>query len=206
MQNKPETYLHAGFFVRLAAFLLDSIIVGAVLLIVRIPFWISGIYNPNNIFVRDIIFSYSVVDIVTYLLSVGYFVVLTYKTGATVGKKMLHLRVVSVEDRKPTLFEIVYRESIGRFLSGLIANVGYIMIGIHKEKHGLHDMLSDTEVIYFHEKKVYVNLQEQEQKVSEATDYAAARYEMEDNAIESEKTVESDEVSIDEEVNNSDME
>ena len=30
------------------------------------------------------------------------------------------------------------------------------MAGIDKEKRGLHDMLSDTNVIYYHEKKVYV--------------------------------------------------
>ena len=89
---------------------------------------------------------------------------------------MLHLRVVSVEDRKPTLFEIVYRETVGRFLAGIMANVGYIMIGIHKEKHGLHDMLSDTEVIYYHEKKVCVDLQMQESETTDMGIYMPATY------------------------------
>ena len=179
MQNKPEKYLHAGFFVRLAAFLLDSVIVGATLLVVKIPFWIVSLDNPDNILVRNFIFDYSIVDIIIYLLSASYFIILTYKTGATIGKRMLHLRVVSVEDRKPTLFEIVYRETVGRFLSELVANVGYIMIGIHKDKQGLHDMLSDTEVIYYHEKKTYVDLQAEENEVAEATTYTAATYSVE---------------------------
>lgn len=175
MQNKSENQLHAGFFVRLAAYLLDSVIVGAALLIVRIPFWISSIASPDNFVVRDLIFSYSIADIVLYILGVLYFIILTYKTGATVGKKMLHLRVISAEDRKMTLFEVTYRETVGRFLSALVANVGYLMIGIHKDKKGLHDLLSDTKVIYYHEKKIYVDAEVHEQEAG-TKDYAPASY------------------------------
>ena len=175
MQNKPEQRLHAGFFVRLAAFLIDSLIVGAALLMVRIPLWISSIANPGNLVVRDFIFRYSVADIVVYILSVVYFIALTYKTGATLGKKVLHLKVVSVEERDPTLFEIVFRETVGRFLSTLVLNVGYIMVGLHKEKHGLHDMLSDTEVIYYHEKKIYADVEVFE-KHNTYNDYVTPSY------------------------------
>ncbi len=70
-----------------------------------------------------------------------------------------------MEDRTLTLWEVIFRETVGRFLSALIANVGYIMIGIHKNKQGLHDLMSDTQVIYYHEKNVYVDakLYEKEQ-------------------------------------------
>lgn len=156
MQNKPDNQVNAGFFVRLAAYLVDSLIVGAALLLIRIPVAISTWVIPENILVKDFIFQYSMMDIIYYLLTVSYFVFLTYFTGATIGKKMFHLRVISTENRKITFFEVFFRETVGRFLSKLILNVGYLMIGIHKEKHGLHDMLSDTEVIYCHEKKVEV--------------------------------------------------
>lgn len=175
MQNKSDNQLHAGFFVRLAAYLLDSLIVGVALLVVRIPFWISSIASPDNIVVRSLIFDYSIADIVIYVLGALYFIILTYKTGATIGKKMLHLRVVSTEDRKMSLFEVVYRETVGRFLSALVANVGYFMIGIHKDKRGLHDLLSDTEVIYYHEKKIYVDAEIHEVDAG-AKEYVAANY------------------------------
>lgn len=175
MQNKSDNQLCAGFFVRLAAYLLDSFIVGAALLMVRIPIWISEWISPDNIVVRDLIFSYSLADIVLYVLGVLYFIILTYKTGATVGKRMLHIRVVSAEDRKLTLFEVIYRETVGRFLSALVANVGYFMIGIHKDKRGLHDLLSDTKVIYYHEKKVYVETAIHEREAG-AKDYAPVSY------------------------------
>lgn len=156
MQNNTDNQVHAGFFVRLAAYLIDSLIVGVALVVVRIPFWISSWVSPDNVVVRDLIFTYSIQDIVLYILGALYFIVLTYRTGATIGKRLLHLRVVSVEDRKVTLFEVVYRETVGRFLAALIANIGYFMIAVHGEKRGLHDLLSDTAVVYCHKKEVVV--------------------------------------------------
>lgn len=176
MQNRTDNQVSAGFFVRLAAYLLDSLIVGAALLLVRIPLWISSWVNPDNIIVRDFIFEYSVADILIYILGVLYFIILTYKTGTTVGKKVLHLRVVSVEDRKMTLFEVAFRETVGRFLSALILNVGYIMIGLQKEKRGLHDLLSDTRVVYCHEKTVQIETPVVVKETAEAVEYAPAEY------------------------------
>ena len=158
MQNKKaDNKVYAGFFVRLAAYIVDMIIVSVALLVVRIPVWISTIAAPNNFIVKDIIFDYSIKDIVFYLLTVTYFVLLTYYTGSTLGKKLFHLRVVSTEERKMTFFEVAFRETVGRFLSSVIIYVGYIMIGVDKEKRGLHDLLSDTSVVYYHEKKIYTH-------------------------------------------------
>lgn len=71
---------------------------------------------------------------------------------------MLHLKVRSVEERRMTFWEVVFRETVGRFLSSVLY-VGYIMIGVNKSKRGLHDFLSDTEVIYYHEEKEYVDVE-----------------------------------------------
>lgn len=159
MQTNTKDQVYAGFFVRLTAFLVDMIIVNAALLVIRIPMWILSLNSPDNVLVRDFIFQYSIVDIVCYLLTVLYFTLLTYYTGATLGKKLFQLRVVSAEDRKMTFFEVLYRESIGRFLSGVIMNLGYLLILAQKEHRGIHDLLADTSVIYYHEKKVYVHTQ-----------------------------------------------
>ena len=105
---------------------------------------------------QDFIFTYSAYDILIYVLKVGYFVIMTYLTGATVGKRLLQIKVVSTEDRKPTFFEIAFRESVGKFLSGLVLYVGYFIIGADKDKKGLHDILSDTRVIYYHKKTIVI--------------------------------------------------
>lgn len=159
MQTDTRNQVYAGFFVRLAAFLVDMIIVNVGLMAVNVPKWILSWNSPNNILVRDFIFQYSVLDIVIYLLTVLYFVLFTYYTGSTLGKKLFQIRVISTQERKLTLFEVVYRESIGRFLSAVVMQLGYLLVLVQKEHRGVHDLLSDTCVIYYHEKKVYVHTQ-----------------------------------------------
>ena len=99
----------------------------------------------------------SIKDILFYLMQAAYFILLTYFTGSTLGKKIFQIRVVSTEERKMTFFEVAFRETVGRFLSALILSIGYIMIAVDKNKRGLHDILSDTNVVYYHEKKVYTH-------------------------------------------------
>lgn len=165
MQSKDTSVVYAGFFVRLAAYLIDWLIVGSVLLVVRIPIWIAT-FSGADFLSKDFIFQYSAADIVLYCLKVLYFTLMTYYSGSTLGKKLFQLQVVSADkERKPTLFEIVFRESVGKFLSGLIIYVGYFMIGIDKDKRGLHDILSDTRVIYCHKKTVAIPTPVQVQEV-----------------------------------------
>lgn len=169
--------MNAGFFVRLAAYLIDSAIVGVILAIaVRFPIWISSLVSPDNLVVRDFIFEYSIADIVVYVLSVMYFIILTYKTGATIGKRVLHLKVVSVEERDMKWFEVIYRETIGRFLSGLLLCAGYFMIALHGEKRGLHDLMSDTKVIYCHRKDVVIEMPVSMPATEEAKEYVTPSY------------------------------
>lgn len=151
-----DSQVYAGFFVRLSAYLIDWMIVGAALMLIRIPIWIINLGGAVDWALKDFIFQYSVYDIVLYLLKIAYFVLLTYFTGSTIGKRLLQIRVVSVEDRKPTFFEIAFRESVGKFLSAMILYIGYILIGGDKRKRGLHDILSDTYVVYQHKKVVAI--------------------------------------------------
>lgn len=146
-QNK-EDILYAGFFVRLFAYIIDCIIVGISLLIIKITNFFTYMMNPDIFFVKPILFKFSIFDIVIYLLGLTYFVFMTYYYGATFGKQLLKLKVCKVTDEKLSLFTIIYRESIGRYLSGLILFIGYIMIGLDSKKRGLHDILSDTIVVY----------------------------------------------------------
>lgn len=140
---------------RLAAYILDSVIVFAGLLVVRLI--LSGVMAAlkGTALGGNILFHYNLKDIVLYLCEVCYFILFTYYTGTTIGKKAMNLRVVCADDEnKPGLFTVVYRETVGRFLSGIVLCIGYLMIGIDREKRGLHDILCDTRVIYAKKIKV----------------------------------------------------
>ena len=61
----------------------------------------------------------------------------------------MNLRVVPADrNEKLSFVDVLYRETVGRFLCGISIWIGYIIVGVDKEKQGFHDMLCDTRVVY----------------------------------------------------------
>ncbi len=145
-----ENVIYAGFFSRLAAYVLDSILVSIGLCIVKLPVWFVKLAVGDSALFRPVLFEYTIFDILYYLLTVAYFVLMTYYCGATVGKYLMKLRVVDVEGRKLSFMSVLLRETVGRYLSALIIYIGYIIVGVDNRKQGLHDKIADTCVIYRH--------------------------------------------------------
>ena len=145
--NTKTDYIYAGFFTRVAAFCIDSVLVGVLLLAVRIPMLIDMI-SGEGILNSQVLFEFTGWDVIIYLLTSFYYIFLTYHSGATIGKRLLRIRVISINGENLSFMDIFYRETIGKFLSGVAMNMGYVLIGIDKEKRGFHDMLSDTRVVY----------------------------------------------------------
>lgn len=143
-----RTEVHVGFWARLAAYVLDSVIVFVGLLVVRIAMSGISFLLEGTILDGEIFFQYTLKDICLYLGKVAYFVGFTYCTGTTLGKKALNLCVISAEGEKLTFLQVIYRETVGRYLSGFVINLGYFMMIVDKEKRTLHDILSDTRVVY----------------------------------------------------------
>lgn len=146
----------AGFWVRLAAYLLDSVIVFFALIVVRLA--VSGFMAAvkGTVLGGNILFQYDLKDIILYVAEALYFILCTYYTGTTLGKKAMNLRVVRADgEEKLGLLTVIYRETVGRFLSSVIMGIGYLMIGIDKEKRGIHDILCDTRVVYAKKIKVF---------------------------------------------------
>ena len=152
--NRELTY--AGFWVRLAAYCLDSILVFLVLLVVRL--FLSGILSilEGTPLGGNLIFQYDLKDIVLYAFQVLYFILCTWLTGTTLGKKAMNLQVISAENGgRLRLLDVVYRETIGRFLCSLSVGIGYMVAGWDGQKRGFHDMLCDTRVVYAKRIKLY---------------------------------------------------
>lgn len=157
MQNSwnKNALTYAGFWVRLAAYVIDSVIVFFALLLVRL--FSSGLISltEGTVLGGNVLFNYTLKDIILYVFQVLYFILFTYCTGTTPGKRLMNLYVVSVDEKKLSFLDVLYRETIGRFLCGLTVGIGYIIAGVDKEKRGLHDMLCDTRVVYMRRIKTY---------------------------------------------------
>lgn len=148
MAYNKEMPVYAGFFSRLAAFLIDMLLVNIVLSVIKIPVWFLKLSLGNSILFQEILFEYTFFDILYYLLTLAYFVVATYCCSATVGKYLMRIKVISADGEKLSFMTVLIRESIGRYLSGIIICVGYIIAGLDNRKQGLHDKIADTYVVY----------------------------------------------------------
>ncbi len=154
LENKAKD-MYAGFFVRFFAYVLDMVILALVLMMPNLVIFFIGLANSDVFFLKPILFHFSLWDIVQYLLMTAYFVLFTYFSGSTLGKKALSIKVVGSKGEKLSFLNVLYRETIGKYLSALILNLGYLLIFADKEKRGLHDIMADTNVIYTCKFKVY---------------------------------------------------
>lgn len=157
MQNNEnkEKDIYAGFFVRLFAYIIDSFVIAFTLAMPNLIIFFLGLGNNDNFFLRSILFNFSLWDIIQYLLTTAYFVLFTYFSGSTLGKMALRIKVVPNKEEKLSFFDVLFRETIGKYLAALILNLGYLLICVDKEKRGLHDILADTRVIYTCKFKVF---------------------------------------------------
>lgn len=140
MQNNTP----AGFFVRLFAYLIDIVLMGTGFFFVKA----FSVFSPLSLLSRNVFFSFTLIDILAFIFTSTYFVLLTYFNGQTIGKMMFGIQVVNKDGEKLSVFDCIVREVFGRYLSSMIMNIGYLIIGPDKEKQSLSDRICDTRVIY----------------------------------------------------------
>ena len=128
----------AGFLPRAAALLIDRALLFLPLLPIRLGAWQRG---------GAVFFHFTLSEVICAAVSILYFTLLTWRGGATVGKRCMNLSVQRCDGEKLRFLNVLYRESIGRYLSSLFY-VGYFLAAVDGRKQALHDMLCDTQVVY----------------------------------------------------------
>ena len=69
------------------------------------------------------------------------------RTGQTLGKELMGLRVVTRAGQNPTLLQAFLRESAGRWLNAMVLNLGLLFALWDREHQALHDMVVETWVV-----------------------------------------------------------
>jgi len=123
---KPFEY--AGFWKRLAAMILDGLIIGAVSsIMIAITL---GLVYPALVVAGWLYFS--------LMESSAY--------QATLGKMALGIKVTDMQGKRLSFGRATGRY-FGKILSGIILCIGYLMVAWTAKKQGLHDILAETLVI-----------------------------------------------------------
>jgi len=147
MQNNGTEVTRAGFGPRAAAYIIDSVLLAVVLCFVRLPAFIVSLAGGADLSFRAFLFQYSFIDVLCWVLTAVYFVLLTWLTGSTLGKKVMRLRVEAESGEPLRFIDVLYRETVGRFLSGILC-LGYLMILADRDNRAFHDWLCATRVVY----------------------------------------------------------
>lgn len=142
--NSGSQKAYAGFFVRFVAYMIDSLVAGLAVGFITIPLRILS--GSVDFLSANFLFHFTVIDVISYVGVAAYFILLTYFAHTTLGKMLLHLEVIS-EKKEWSVINIIYRETVGRFLSSIFY-IGYLATLVTKGKQGFHDMLCDTYVVY----------------------------------------------------------
>jgi len=124
----------AGFWIRVVAFIIDSIIVGVVNAI------IAAILNSSTTGRSGI----------QTLLGIIYFTYFWSSSspwpGQTVGDKLLSLRVIRTDGSDLTIVQALIRY-VGLFISFIVIFIGVIWVAFDPNKQGWHDKIAGTYVI-----------------------------------------------------------
>jgi uncharacterized RDD family membrane protein YckC len=143
-QIKTGELNYAGFGVRLAAKLVDSLIIGLpfflVFFFVLVPQARTGMQGQAHFLTVFIQFGFMLIQMAYQIFFLG-------KYGATPGKMLCHLKVVTADGDRFGYGRATGR-SFAEILSGLICYIGYIMIAFDGQKRALHDRICNTRVIY----------------------------------------------------------
>jgi uncharacterized RDD family membrane protein YckC len=135
---------YAGFWIRVGAKILDGLIVGIFFLPPIIYFAIKGgtQQQAGGLQVFQLLFQF-----LYMAANIGYQIFFLGKYGTTLGKRACGLRVVTAEGGK-----ISYGRATGRafaeMLSGMICDIGYLIVAFDSQKRALHDHICNTRVIY----------------------------------------------------------
>ena len=121
--TEPVKVQPAGFFIRLAAYLVDYLIAGGIIAMIKVPLWFVKLLVPDSIVFKNILFGYDIFDIANFCLLSAYFIIMTYTCGRTVGKMLMKIKVVPVKSKEFLENEekeksTVIRSSVYRIYSG----------------------------------------------------------------------------------------
>jgi len=149
--SSSSTITYTGFGQRFLALLIDIVILTVVNIIIgtaiTLSFVLTGLLKEQGAPIIQTLVSLLTM-ILTMLINTGYLVFFTAKKGQTLGKKAMKIKVVHEETQQfPGFAHAFLRETIGRFLSGVLLFLGYFWMIWDKKKQSWHDKLGKTIVI-----------------------------------------------------------
>ena len=131
-----------GFWIRVVAYIIDAIILGIVGGILSVPLGVN--YSDVNSLASGAARTSNGIDLV---LSFLYFTLLWSYIGASLGQRLLGMRVVDAATGQPITFGKAAVRWLGLILSFVVCFVGVIWVAFDARKQGWMDKIAGTVVV-----------------------------------------------------------
>ena len=139
----PDTVEYAGFWIRVGASIIDSIL----LMMITYPL-LYAVYGWAGLDYGAAVQTTGFVSIlVTWILPVVGVIWFWVAKQATPGKMLLSLRVVDAKTGGSLSVGQSIARYLGYFVSGIPFGLGLIWVGIDSKKQGWHDKIAGTVVV-----------------------------------------------------------
>ncbi len=148
--GKVKVARRVGFWLRAGAYLVDSLIllVPAVLLYLT---YLLSITQPLSLIsgnkLNPLLIPPAWETLLTTFAGQVYFFLLLGKTGKSLGKKVVKIKVIRLDGQKPDWLTAGLRVFLGATLSGAVVSLGYLWAGWDSQKQAWHDKLARTLVV-----------------------------------------------------------
>jgi uncharacterized RDD family membrane protein YckC len=156
----PANRVFAGFWLRVVAYLIDKMLLGAVLGAIFIPMFLLGGFGAalQSIATHDhqpdpaaiFAFASSIALFIFASLLAGWLYFAYFESSewqGSVGKKVMNLVVTDLEGNRVT-----FGRASGRYFAKIITSliplgIGYILAGVTEKRQALHDMIASCLVL-----------------------------------------------------------
>jgi uncharacterized RDD family membrane protein YckC len=142
----PGVLVYGGFWRRFLALLLD----GVILMIVMFPIEMAlGMFSgpsltrPNPGAALGFL---GIIWLISLLLNVTYYTYFVSQKGATPGKMVMGMKVITATGERPSV-GLAAGRYFAQLLSGLVFGIGFLIAAFDDQKRALHDHICGTRVI-----------------------------------------------------------
>lgn len=126
----------AGFWIRLAAVILDALIIGIPLSVVS--YFVTGNWEGDP-------FTSIIEFLILTILPVVW-------SGYTIGKRILNIRIAKINGQKLGIGAMLMRNLVAGIIYaitlGICLIISAFMVGLRKDKRAIHDLLAGTYVTH----------------------------------------------------------
>jgi uncharacterized RDD family membrane protein YckC len=146
---------YAGFWLRVVAFIIDSIVLSVLYLLVIIPLYDflhpPAVFDPDSAMQGPTLFQQvltpDVSQLVLILVGIMYYAIMeASRHQASLGKLALELKVTDADGRRLSLSKSVLRNA-SKLLSASLLLLGYLAAAFTRRKQALHDLIAGAIVL-----------------------------------------------------------